>query len=106
MNCKEAEKKIPFFLDDDLDGRELAEFVEHIEDCPDCKEELSIQFLVTEGMEQLEQGNNFNLQKALLLMLGDADDKVRINRILRNILLCLEIAVAAMIIIAVIIVSV
>ncbi|MBD5491821.1 MAG: zf-HC2 domain-containing protein [Lachnospiraceae bacterium] len=106
MNCKEAEKKIPLFLDDDLDGRELAEFVEHIEDCPDCKEELSIQFLVTEGMDQLEQGNNFNLQKALLLMLGDAEDKVRINRILRNILLCLEIAVAAMIIIAVIIVSV
>ena len=106
MNCKEAEKKIPLFLDDDLDGRDLAEFVEHIEDCPDCKEELSIQFLVTEGMDQLEQGNNFNLQKALLLMLGDAEDKVRINRILRNILLCLEIAVAAMIIIAVIIVSV
>ena len=106
MDCKEAEKKISLFLDDDLDGRDLAEFVEHIEDCPDCKEELSIQFLVTEGMEQLEQGNNFNLQKALLLKLGDADDKVRINRILRNILLCLEIAVAAMIIIAVIIVSV
>ena len=106
MNCKEAEKQISLFLDDDLDGRDLAEFVEHIEDCPDCKEELSIQFLVTEGMEQLEQGNNFNLQKALLLKLGDADDKVRINRILRNILLCLEIAVAAMIIIAVIIVSV
>lgn len=106
MNCKEAEKKISLFLDDDLDGRDLAEFVEHIEDCPDCKEELSIQFLVSEGMEQLEQGNNFNLQEALLLKLGDADDRVRINRILRNILLCLEIAVAAMIIIAVIIVSV
>lgn len=106
MNCKEAEKKIPLFLDDELDGIDLAEFVEHIEDCPECKEELSIQFLVTEGMEQLEQGNNFNLQKALLFKLGDADDKVRINRILRNILLCLEIAVAAMIIIAVIIVSV
>lgn len=106
MDCKEAEKKIPSFLDEELDGRDLAEFVEHIEGCPDCKEELSIQFLVAEGMEQLEQGNNFNLQEALLLKLGDADDKIRINRLLRDILLCLEAVVAAAIIAALIIVSV
>lgn len=105
MNCKEAEKKIPFFLDDELDGIDLAEFVEHIEDCPECKEELSIQFLVTEGMEQLEQGNNFNLQEALLFKLGDADDRIRINRFLRKILLGLEIAVAVMILVAVIVVA-
>lgn len=106
MNCKEAEKKITLFLDDDLDGRDLAEFVEHIEGCPDCKEELSIQFLVSEGMEQLEQGNNFNLQEALHVKLGDADDKVRLNQILRDILFCLEAAVAGAIIIALIIVAV
>ena len=54
MNCKEAEKIIPYFLQDDLDGRDLAEFVEHIDECHECMEELSIQFLVAEGMEQLE----------------------------------------------------
>ncbi len=106
MNCKEAEKKIPSFLNDELDGRGLAEFVAHIEDCPDCMEELSIQFLVTEGMEQLEQGNNFNLQEALTTKLNDADYRIRVNRILRHILLVLEAAVAAAIIVALIIVSV
>ncbi|MDE6318231.1 MAG: zf-HC2 domain-containing protein, partial [Lachnospiraceae bacterium] len=54
MNCKEAEKMIPSFLNGELDGYDLAEFVEHIEECPECKEELSIQFLVAEGLEQLE----------------------------------------------------
>ncbi len=103
MNCKEAEKKIPPFLDDELDGKGLAEFVEHIEDCPECMEELSIQFLVAEG---LEQGNNFNLQKALTWKLEDADDKIRVNRILRHILLVLEAAVVAAIIAALVIVSV
>lgn len=106
MNCKEAEKKIPSFLNDELDGRGLAEFVEHIEDCPECMEELSIQFLVAEGMEQLEQGNNFNLQEALTTKLHDADYRIRINRILRHILLVLEAVVAAAIIVALIIVSV
>lgn len=105
MNCKEAEKKIPSFLSDELDGRALTEFVEHIEDCPECMEELSIQFLVAEGMEQLEQGNNFNLQEALTSKLDDADYRIRVNRALRHILLVLEAAVAAAIIVALIIVS-
>lgn len=105
MNCKEAEKKIPSFLNDELDGYDLAEFVEHIEECPECKEELSIQFLVAEGLEQLEQGNNFNLQEALLETLEGADDRIRINRILRRILLWLELTVAAAIVAAVVIVS-
>ena len=57
MDCKQAEKIIPSFLRKDLEGRKLAQFVEHIEDCPECREELSIQFLVTEGMEKLEEGS-------------------------------------------------
>ena len=80
--------------------------MEHIEACPECMEELSIQFLVAEGLEQLEQGNNFNLQKALTWKLEDADDKIRVNRILRHILLVLEAAVVAAIIAALVIVSV
>ncbi len=105
MNCKEAEKKIPSFLNDELDGDDLAEFVEHIEDCPECKEELSIQFLVEEGLEQLEQGNSFNLQEALLETLDNADERIRVNRTLRHILFWLELAVAAAIVAAVLIVS-
>ena len=46
MNCKETEKKIPSFLHDELDGSKLEEFIDHVESCPECKEELSIQFLV------------------------------------------------------------
>lgn len=106
MKCKEAEKEIPSFLNDELDGKDLAEFVDHIEDCPECMEELSIQFLVAEGLEQLEQGNNFNLQKALTWKLEDADDKIRMNRILRHTLLVLEAAVVVVIIAAVILVSI
>lgn len=100
MNCKEAEKKIPSFLRDDLDGSKLEEFVEHIENCSECKEELSIQFLVVEGLERLEEGNNFNLQEELLMKLGDAEHRIGVHRMLWYILLCLEAAVVAAIIIA------
>ena len=100
MNCKDAEKKIPYFLQDELDGSKLEEFLEHMENCPECKEELSIQFLVAEGLERLEKGNNFNLQKELLMKLEDADHYVSLHRTLWHILICLEVAVALAIIIS------
>lgn len=100
MDCKETEKKIPSFLQDELDGSMLEEFVEHVEHCPECKEELSIQFLVAEGLERLEEGNNFNLQEELLMKLEGAEHRINVHRMLWYTLLCLEAAVAAAIIIA------
>ena len=100
MDCKETEKKIQSFLQDELDGSKLEEFVEHIESCPECMEELSIQFLVAEGLERLEGGSNFNLQKELLMKLQGAEHRINVHRMLWYTLLCLEAAVAASIIIA------
>ncbi len=98
MDCKQAEKIIPSFLRKDLEGRKLAQFVEHIEDCPECREELSIQFLVTEGMEKLEEGNSFNLQEELHERMEEARKHIRINQMLKNTLRWLELAVTAAIV--------
>ena len=65
MTCKEAEKMIPLFLEDDLDTDDLKEVLDHIDHCEECKEELSIQFLVTEGLSRLETGNVFDLKNEL-----------------------------------------
>lgn len=100
MDCKEAEKNIPSFLQDELGGVDLEEFMEHVENCPECEEELTIQLLVTEGLERLETGNNFNLQDALLMKLEGAEHRIRVHRALLYTLFCLEAAVAAAIIIA------
>ena len=100
MNCKDAEKKIPYFLQDEMDGSMLKEFVKHVDACPECREELSIQFLVAEGLERLEKGNNFNLQKELLMKLENAEHQINMNRILWRVLICLETAVALAIIIS------
>ncbi len=104
MNCKEEEKKIPAFLQDDLSFKDLEQFIEHIEECPECKEELTIQFLVSEGLERLEAGQSFNLQKALSARLEEAKHQIRVRLWLLHTLLCLETAVAAAIVIALIIV--
>ncbi len=65
MECKEAEKLIRKFIDDELDYKETVQFLEHIKQCENCKEELAIQFLVSEGMANLEEGIAFDLQHEL-----------------------------------------
>ena len=72
MNCKEAEKMIPTFLVKQLNNRDLNEFLMHVEDCPECMEELTIQYLVMIGTSLIEEGKSFNLRRALNDLLLDA----------------------------------
>lgn len=62
FDCKTTKQKINDFLLGNLDPGNLKSFLQHVENCPDCKEELSIQFLVTEGLNTLETGNSYDLQ--------------------------------------------
>ncbi len=96
MNCIESQKLIQEFLDDDLDNRDLADFLTHIDSCPECKEELTIQFLVKVGMQRLEDGNTFNLSKELDHLLAESRKKLTARRYLVFLSFGLEIAVAAM----------
>ena len=96
MTCKDAEKLISPILDDDLDNRELSEFLNHVDKCPECKEELTIQFLVLVGMKRLEDGNTFNLRNELDNMLITAKKKLRTRRKLFVLSLVLEFMVAVM----------
>ena len=90
MNCKEVEKLIPFFLEDDLDTEDLHDFMEHIEKCSECKEELSIQFLVSEGMARLETGNVFDLQNELTVRIENAEHALKIRENMKWLLFMLE----------------
>ena len=101
MTCKDAEKLIPLFLDD-VDNKELAEFIDHIDNCPECKEELTIQFLVKTGMQRLEDGNTFNLKQELLILIKNAKKRLKFRRNLFLFSILLELAVAVLAVTAVI----
>lgn len=79
MTCKDAEKMIPLFLEDDLETDDLRKFMEHIDQCEECKEELTIQFLVSEGMARLESGNVFDLQNELRYCIEDAGHALKLR---------------------------
>lgn len=79
MDCKTAEKLIPDFIRGRMETREAKHFLAHVEKCASCREELSIQFLVTVGMQRLEDGEAFNLNRELYARLAVAKRHVRIR---------------------------
>ncbi len=82
MECKTVQKQIPLFLKDQLDEEEILDFVDHIESCHDCNEELTIQFLTTEGLNRLEEGGDFDLNHELRNLIARSSKKaVTINNL-------------------------
>ncbi len=84
MDCKEYERLIPLFIEGKMHFKLLKKFCEHIDSCPNCKEELDIQVLVREGVQRLEEGDAFDLQFELKQRLEEARRKIRFhNRFIR-----------------------
>ena len=81
MDCKEVQKNIAAFLDEEVSGRNAEKFLHHIEECPECREELSIQYLVKEGMARLEEGGSFDLGKDLKELITNSYKKIKNQRI-------------------------
>ena len=65
MECKEFTSLIHDFIHDRLDEIKLSECLEHVQECDDCRDELRIQYLIYEGLERLEAGDTFDVDKDL-----------------------------------------
>ncbi len=79
MDCKRTVKLIKPFLNDDLDTDDLRDFMTHIECCDECREELTIEFLVREGVKRLETGNVFDLHKELNGCMNTANKNLKMR---------------------------
>ena len=55
MICREAERLVMPYINGSITDEELKAFVEHIDHCPDCREELEIYFTVDVGIRQLDR---------------------------------------------------
>lgn len=54
MTCLEVQSKIIAYIDYNLEKDEKTEFLKHVQNCRDCKEELNIYYTMIEGMRQLD----------------------------------------------------
>ncbi|MCR5734253.1 MAG: zf-HC2 domain-containing protein [Lachnospiraceae bacterium] len=66
MNCNEMDKYIPLFIEDELTGDELGHFLNHIDSCKVCYDEMETSYLIKESLIRLEEGDSFDLHSELL----------------------------------------
>lgn len=57
MTCVEAEKMVIRYIRDELTPTELEDFLNHIETCPNCREELEIHYMVDVGLKKLDEAD-------------------------------------------------
>mgnify|MGYP000423213577 FL=1 len=55
MNCQTAESMVNRYIERDLSVDELENFLEHVENCPSCYDELETYFIVHAAMQQLDE---------------------------------------------------
>ena len=67
MNCHDAQSLIMGFIDDRLSDEEQLAFLDHIEHCPDCYDELEVYYMITAGLKLLdeEHAGTLDLKKNL-----------------------------------------
>ena len=70
MKCQDMERYITLFIDDRLTGTRLKEFVEHIENCSGCFDEMETNYLLKEALKRLEVEGSYDLH-------GDLMQKIR-----------------------------
>lgn len=75
MDCKETRRCIRFFLKDEMDDNTAYEFVEHIHSCNECMEELTVEYLLFEGIRRLENADDIDVKSEL---------EEKLNRILKQ----------------------
>ena len=77
ISCKIIEKRIQQYLNNELSPYEMQVFLDHIKECPDCKEELTIRYMISEGLMKAEQNNEYDLLHGLEDKMASSYKKIR-----------------------------
>ena len=92
MNCKEAQSKIPLFLHEKLDIEDIELFLEHMEMCKTCREELEVYYTLHTALEILEDNqeyahNNYQIDlKRELYLAKEKCKRIRRRRVEKHLL--------------------
>lgn len=61
MNCRTAEEMVNQYMNHTLSIEEMEEFLDHIQSCSSCYDELETYFIVHEAMQQLDEDEDGKL---------------------------------------------
>lgn len=57
VNCRETQGLLVPFIRSELTMEQAKAFFQHIDNCPDCKEELEVYYMMIVGIKELDEDN-------------------------------------------------
>lgn len=84
LDCKKTEKLIPQFIAGKLDLNDKLMLIEHFENCSGCKDELNVQYMVSVGVNNLDEIIDLNIDRELLRQKKDILHKLHVNDIIER----------------------
>ena len=101
MNCRIAEGMVNKYIDHTLPLNDLEDFLEHIEKCSSCYDELATYFIVHKAMQQLDDNDSGSVMDFKSLLEQDIRKsrryirKKKLGRFSVGVLLCILIVALA-----------
>lgn len=67
MDCRETQSLVRAYIDDKIPPRKLEEFIEHVEACPSCYDELETYYTLFFAMKYLDEDrhSSYNIKEML-----------------------------------------
>ena len=60
MDCKRAMELMTQFINDQLDAEDVQAFLDHIDSCPECREELEVNYSLMTAKKQLDEDTDLS----------------------------------------------
>ena len=80
MDCKYAQSLVPQYIADKLAPRELEEFIRHVENCPECYDELETYFMLGAALKYLDDTQEVSYDLRTMLAEDLKEKKRRLSR--------------------------
>lgn len=82
MKCHDVQRMISEFIEKKLTDEQLEGFLEHIETCQDCYDELEVYYMITIGLMQLDEEHTgtMDLKKNLKEFIGEQHRELALRK--------------------------
>jgi anti-sigma factor RsiW len=84
MDCKMAVRLITPYIQDELPDEDTEEFLNHIQHCESCRDELEMNYIIIEGIRLLDSGSDsFDVKGAMDRAIRSSLRKLRLLRLMK-----------------------
>lgn len=82
MECREAEKQITYFIQNELSDDDTEAFLNHIRSCDSCRQEMETNYFIVEGLRMLNSGSEeFDVRGTMERAVRQAYQRLRRKRL-------------------------